>query len=630
MRKHGWQLPYHPLQVVAVAVFLALGFAFYVFFAPFVGKKLLQYIVMGLYTPLIISAFGLYIWCAAADPADPGVFKSKKYLKKLDHKKQVQLKESKLGCETNSSIQDANAASIGENASGKSNKGAEPAADHNETEQKITDTRHRSCSSGLLALLPCAIISNCAGRHEESSQQQLSEDGMFYCSLCEVEVFKYSKHCRVCDKCVDQFDHHCRWINNCIGKRNYRKFFTLMVSALLLLILQWSTGILVLICCFVEKKKFSAEITSKLGSSFSIVPFVIVVAVCTILAMIATLPLAQLFFFHILLIKKGISTYDYIIALRDQEQQGVAGQQSPQMSTVSSLTGLSSASSFNTFHRAAWCTPPRLFVEDQYDVVPPDTVSVSSLGKRSTAEEPIKKKNPAAVKISPWTLARLNAEDVSKAAAEARKKSKILQPVVRNKEPYILETNSSLGSSGRRMVPRVDNNRRRASKRVRLPAELPFETMSKIPNDIAQNSRRPMITESSSSLAPLQLEARSDFRTTRGLSTSGVVVASSPESSLDSPDIHPLRVSSSGVEDAARLVGHLSSGMTLQKDTPLSRSTSDGYEASGGEDSDRVPTRIVQRSTRWSSILFGSDQQDDRVRRLMVPSSSSQANIRKH
>ncbi|MCD7456815.1 hypothetical protein HAX54_033298 [Datura stramonium] len=252
---------------VAVAVFLALGFAFYVF-ALFCGA-LLQYIVMGLYTPLIISAFGLYIWCAAADPADPGVFKSKKYLKKLDNKKQVQLKESKLG------------------------------------------------------------------RHEESSQEQLSEDGMFYCSLCEVEVFKYSKHCRVCDKCVDQFDHHCRWINNCIGKRNYRKFFTLMVSALLLLMFQWSTGIL---------------------------------AVCTILAMIATLPLAQLFFFHILLIKKGISTYDYIIALRDQEQQGVAGLQSPQMSTVSSLTGLSSASSFNTFHRAAWCTPPRLFVEDQLEI----------------------------------------------------------------------------------------------------------------------------------------------------------------------------------------------------------------------------------------------------------------------
>ncbi|KAL3626997.1 hypothetical protein CASFOL_029210 [Castilleja foliolosa] len=52
MRKHGWQLPYHPLQVVAVAVFLALGFAFYVFFAPFVGRQLFQYIAIGIYTPL--------------------------------------------------------------------------------------------------------------------------------------------------------------------------------------------------------------------------------------------------------------------------------------------------------------------------------------------------------------------------------------------------------------------------------------------------------------------------------------------------------------------------------------------------------------------------------------------------
>ena len=43
------------------------------------------------------------------------------------------------------------------------------------------------------------------------------------------------------------------------------------------LILQWLTGILVLICCFVEKKKFSVDISSKLGSSFSLVPFVIVV-----------------------------------------------------------------------------------------------------------------------------------------------------------------------------------------------------------------------------------------------------------------------------------------------------------------------------------------------------------------
>jgi len=43
------------LQVVAIAVFLALGFAFYIFFVPFVGGDRLQYLLMGLYTPLVNS-----------------------------------------------------------------------------------------------------------------------------------------------------------------------------------------------------------------------------------------------------------------------------------------------------------------------------------------------------------------------------------------------------------------------------------------------------------------------------------------------------------------------------------------------------------------------------------------------
>ena len=54
------------VKVVAVAVFLALGFAFYVFFAPFVGKKMYQYIVTGLYSQLVthlqISLFFIFIY----------------------------------------------------------------------------------------------------------------------------------------------------------------------------------------------------------------------------------------------------------------------------------------------------------------------------------------------------------------------------------------------------------------------------------------------------------------------------------------------------------------------------------------------------------------------------------------
>ncbi|GER31818.1 S-acyltransferase [Striga asiatica] len=572
------------LQVVAVAVFLALGFAFYVFFAPFVGKQLFQYIVMGIYTPLLICAFGLYVWCAGADPADPGVFRSKKYLNIPDNNKPT---EPNNGGE---SVCDAKAKAVSEEANNKRKLDMKNGA-HCDKETEREGTYFR----GILALLPCAYV---CSSHEESSCQQ-SEDGMFYCSLCEVEVYKYSKHCRICDKCVDRFDHHCRWLNNCIGRRNYRKFFTLMVSALLLmdideylhvlcvmdlrlqLILQWSTGILVLILCFLEKKKFSTDISSKLGSSFSVVPFVIVV---------------------------GISTYDYIIALREQEQLDGGGQQSPQMSTVSSITGLSSASSFNTFHRAALCTP-RLFVEDQFDVVPPDNKSVSSLGKKTIPDDQAKKKNPGPVKISPWALARLNAEDVSKAAAEARKKSKILRPITRPNSTFMHETDSSFGSSSRRTGPRPDSSRKRGSRRIRLPA------------DVAR-LRGP--AQPDNHLAPLHLEAPCDYRAGPRVipgPIGGIIASSSPESSLDSPDIQPCRASSLGPEEGMRLAG-LPGVTNHQLDIPFSRSTSDGYDASGGEDSDRVPRRITYKSSNWSKALFGSETERN-VSKFVAPSSSS-------
>ncbi|KAJ0724910.1 putative protein S-acyltransferase [Helianthus annuus] len=612
MRKHGWQLPYHPLQVVAVSVFLALGFGFYVFFAPFVGKKMYQYVVMGIYTPLIVSAFGLYIWCAGADPADSGVFKSKKYVKTRNNKTGGGIKESKLGGVSTSSIQDANAASVGEKHSIKNRNDQDSRTEDNASET-VENVSKRPC---FLALIPCALMCHCSSSNDESSELQTSEDGMFYCSLCEVEVFKYSKHCRVCDKCVDRFDHHCRWLNNCVGKKNYRKFFTLMISALLLLILQWSTGIVVLICCFLDHERFNLDIATKLGSSFSLVPYVIVVAVCTILAMIATLPLVQLFFFHILLIKKGISTYDYIIALREQDLQEVGGQQSPQMSPASSLTGLSSVSSFNNFRQGAWCTPPRLFVEDQYDVVPTDTGSVSSLGKK-TVDEPIKKKNTTAVKISPWTLARLNADEVSKAAAEARKKSKIIQPISRKEAqqtgPYGLERDNSVGSSERRMFSRLDNSQRRGSMRARLQEHLQHVEHPSLSNNIG-NDR--ITGQGFSSLAPLQIEARSVFQPMGSTN----IVESSPDttSSLDSPDIHPVRISS-GADEARKPV---SVAQEMAGVMPLSRSTSGGYDASGGEDSDRVPSWLVQRSGNWSARVFGGEL-DERVARFKTASSST-------
>uniref|UniRef100_A0A8D0PFE6 Palmitoyltransferase n=1 Tax=Sus scrofa TaxID=9823 RepID=A0A8D0PFE6_PIG len=53
-----------------------------------------------------------------------------------------------------------------------------------------------------------------------------------YCHLCETNVDPKTKHCSACNKCVLGFDHHCKWLNNCVGRKNYRYFFSSVVSAL--------------------------------------------------------------------------------------------------------------------------------------------------------------------------------------------------------------------------------------------------------------------------------------------------------------------------------------------------------------------------------------------------------------
>lgn len=59
-------------------------------------------------------------------------------------------------------------------------------------EMKDASSENSSCF--LLLCSPCAYICSCSGSSEESSVQ-MSEEGMFYCSLCEVEVCKRSYMC---------------------------------------------------------------------------------------------------------------------------------------------------------------------------------------------------------------------------------------------------------------------------------------------------------------------------------------------------------------------------------------------------------------------------------------------------
>lgn len=73
--------------------------------------------------------------------------------------------------------------------------------------------------------------------HPDQPQQQPTtamEVPTKYCKSCALWRPPRAHHCRVCDACIETQDHHCVWLNNCVGRRNYRYFFSFVLSASLL------------------------------------------------------------------------------------------------------------------------------------------------------------------------------------------------------------------------------------------------------------------------------------------------------------------------------------------------------------------------------------------------------------
>ncbi|XP_051124454.1 protein S-acyltransferase 21 [Andrographis paniculata] len=411
-RRHGWELPAHSLQVVAITVFFLLSVAFYAFFAPFLGKDIYEYLALGIYSFLALSVFILYVRCTAIDPADPGI------LVEADRESAY---TSHHGTEL-----PGNLSTTGEPTKLRLKNGEQSYRQDTGCCSKIG-----GCLCGFLVIPDCR-------KDEDSGEQNDDEDGLF-CTLCHAEVRKFSKHCRSCDKCVDGFDHHCRWLNNCVGRKNYITFVCLMAASLLWLVFECAVGVAVLVRCFVDKKATESQIIDRLGDGFSRPPFATVVALCTAVSLLATVPLGELFFFHILLIRKGITTYEYVVAMRTQSEppgpsaDGGDQQSLPSSPTSSAVTAVSARSSLGKGlqYKGAWCTPPRIFMDHQDEIVPhlepgrlpstvdPDTVQPDK-GKR-VSQRPIR--------ISAWKLAKLDSNEAIKAGEKARASSSVLRPV---------------------------------------------------------------------------------------------------------------------------------------------------------------------------------------------------------
>ncbi|XP_022771791.1 probable protein S-acyltransferase 19 isoform X2 [Durio zibethinus] len=436
VRKHGWQLPAHTFQVVAITVFCLLVVAFYAFFAPFLGGRIWEYALVATYSLVALLVFILYVRCTAINPSDPGImskFNGGTNKFDIDHGlsvKDLPRKSDEFGSGLHSCPSTVSRSSIG--APNSSKKGS--VGDNGALNAPAQSATRKSCFIGGIF---CALFVHEDCRKQEGAAEQGSEDALF-CTLCNAEVRKFSKHCRSCDKCVDGFDHHCRWLNNCVGHKNYVTFTSLMAITFVWLVMEAGVGIAVLVRCFVNKEGMETEIIDRLGNGFSRAPFATVVAVCTAVSILACIPLGELFFFHMILIRKGITTYEYVVAMRAMSEAPAGASVDEELLNVmysptgSATTGMSGGSSLGLQYKGAWCTPPRVFVDYQDEVVPhlepgmvPSTVDPDAAGFADRGNKGPKR----AVRISAWKLAKLDSNDAMRAAARARASSSVLQPV---------------------------------------------------------------------------------------------------------------------------------------------------------------------------------------------------------
>ncbi|XP_050397713.2 palmitoyltransferase ZDHHC11 [Patella vulgata] len=152
-----------------------------------------------------------------------------------------------------------------------------------------------------------------------------------YCYLCEVNVGPKSKHCSACNKCIAGFDHHCKWLNNCVGSNNYKWFIATLVSGLVGTAMVFCVSLVEFIGYFTDKDDgkilfpYQDTINQTLADfklvygDVSDTVWIGIVGATGILGLLALLLLIHLFSFHVYLLCKGMSTYDYIVRMRDRE-----------------------------------------------------------------------------------------------------------------------------------------------------------------------------------------------------------------------------------------------------------------------------------------------------------------------
>ncbi|XP_051186187.2 protein S-acyltransferase 21 [Lolium perenne] len=364
--------------------------AFYAFLSPFLWKEL-YHVAVGVYSFLALSVLILYTRCTAIDPADSGI---------LMTVNGALIYKSEANIDTQE-------------------EAGSPGLRTSEGNQK-----HKSCLGAGCSCCAIFVKEDCR-KQDEAYQQEDYGEVVLPCNLCNTEVLKNSKHCGSCDKCVDGFDHHCRWMNNCVGRKNYATFFCLLSMTLGWFAVECGVGIAVFVRCFTDKTAIEDKIGEKLGHGISGAPFEVIVALGIALSGLGFCFVGQLFIFHILLIRKGITTYEYMVAMRAESESESPGHSLSSSSMGSAATAFSGSS---RHYKGAWC--PSGILLDQDEITPylgPERL-------RSTVDPDLVERTRHAkrqVGINPWKLAKLDSNEAMKAAAKHKASSSILNPISR-------------------------------------------------------------------------------------------------------------------------------------------------------------------------------------------------------
>jgi len=150
----------------------------------------------------------------------------------------------------------------------------------------------------------------------QATPREYPSGELLYCCFCKCKVHKRSKHCRVCNKCVGDFDHHCKWLNNCVGGANYGIFFFLINAAAALTAFHSGWGVKIVMDAWEDDSFPQSSRAGDWFSSLDRTGLLSLLVVSTVTAGGVCVLLLHLVGFHIYLISKKLSTYDYILLQR--------------------------------------------------------------------------------------------------------------------------------------------------------------------------------------------------------------------------------------------------------------------------------------------------------------------------